>query len=60
MVRESQAGPANSALEQATSATRPWQAAQGKTVARGGPRPGTRPPPLIAGVKPWSKERRVR
>jgi hypothetical protein len=40
----------NSALEQAASAARPWQAAQGKTVALGGPRPVPRPPLLTAGV----------
>jgi hypothetical protein len=40
----------NSALEQPASAARPWQAAQGKTVARGGPRPVRRPPLLTAGV----------
>jgi hypothetical protein len=41
----------NSALEQAASAARPWQAAQGKTQARGGPRPVPRPPLLTAGVR---------
>jgi hypothetical protein len=41
---------ANSALEQTASAARPWQRAQGKTVARGGPRPARRPPLLTAGV----------
>ena len=40
----------NSALEQAASAARPWQAAQGKTQARGGPRPVPRPPLLTASV----------
>jgi hypothetical protein len=41
----------SSALEQAASAARPWQAAQGKTQARGGPRPGRRPPLLTASVR---------
>jgi hypothetical protein len=41
----------NSALEQAASAARPWQDTQGKTVARGGPRPGPRPPLLTASVR---------
>jgi hypothetical protein len=40
----------NSAVEQAASAARPWQAAQGKTQAPGGPRPGRRPPLLTASV----------
>jgi hypothetical protein len=42
--------PPNNALEQAASAARPWQAAQGKTVARGGPRPVPRSPLLTASV----------
>jgi hypothetical protein len=41
----------NSALEQAASAARPWQAALGKAQARGGPRPGPRPPLLTASVR---------
>jgi hypothetical protein len=41
----------NSALEQAASAARPWQAAQGKTQTRGGPRSVPRPPLLTAGVR---------
>jgi hypothetical protein len=40
----------NSALEQAASAARPWQATQGKTQARSGPRPVPRPPLLTASV----------
>jgi hypothetical protein len=43
---------ANSALEQAASAARPWQRAQGKAVTRGGPRPVPSPPLLTAGVRP--------
>jgi hypothetical protein len=42
----------NSAPEQAASAARPWQTAQGKTPARGGPRPVPRPPLLTASVSP--------
>jgi hypothetical protein len=39
MSHESQAGPADNAPEQGASAARPWQAAQGKSQARGEPRP---------------------
>jgi hypothetical protein len=42
----------NDAVEQPASASRPWQAAQGKAQARGGPRPGRRPPLLTASVMP--------
>jgi hypothetical protein len=41
----------NSAVEQAAPAARPWQAAQGKTQARGGPRPARRSPLLTASVR---------
>ena len=43
--------PASSAREQAASAARPCHAAQGKTVAWGGPRPVPRPPLLTVGVR---------
>ena len=41
----------NSAPEQTTSAARPWQATQGKTIARGGPRSVPQPSLLSAGVR---------
>jgi hypothetical protein len=41
----------NSAVEQAASAARPWQAAQSKTQARSGPRPVRRSPLLTASVR---------
>jgi hypothetical protein len=46
----------NNALEQTASAARPWQAAQGKAQAPGGPRPGRRPPLLTASVRLSSGE----
>jgi hypothetical protein len=49
---EMQSRSAYSALEQTASAARPWQATQGKTPSRGGPRPGPGPPLLTAGVRP--------
>jgi hypothetical protein len=43
-------GPHNTAPRHPASASHPWQATQGKTVARGRPRPVPRPPLLTAGV----------
>ena len=50
----------NSALEQAASAARPWQRAQRRQCASGGPRPVTRPPLLTAGVRRLSQANRSR
>jgi hypothetical protein len=41
----------SSAREQMMSAPRPWRTAQGKTVARSGQEPGTRPPMVGTGVR---------